>query len=52
MSRQVASLDRAGGTPLLERHHNGVRTTPAGQGRGSQGRRGQGRRAGSRPARP
>jgi DNA-binding transcriptional LysR family regulator len=31
VSRQIASLERAAGTPLLERHHKGVRTTPAGQ---------------------
>jgi DNA-binding transcriptional LysR family regulator len=31
VSRQVAALERAAGTVLLERHHNGVRLTPAGQ---------------------
>ncbi|MGW5360569.1 LysR family transcriptional regulator [Actinopolymorpha pittospori] len=31
VSRQIAALERAAGTPLLERHHKGVRTTPAGQ---------------------
>lgn len=31
VSRQIASLEHAAGTPLLERHRNGVRTTPAGQ---------------------
>src|SRR5882757_7243435 len=31
VSRQIASLERAAGTPLLERRHDGVRLTPAGQ---------------------
>jgi DNA-binding transcriptional LysR family regulator len=31
VSRQVATLERAAGIPLLERHHDGVRLTPAGQ---------------------
>lgn len=31
ISRQIASLERAAGTPLLERRHDGVRLTPAGQ---------------------
>ncbi|GAB0104330.1 LysR family transcriptional regulator [Nocardia sp. JMUB6875] len=31
VSRQIASLERAAGTPLLERHHDGVRLTPAGR---------------------
>jgi len=31
VSRQVASLERAAGSPLLERHPTGVRLTPAGQ---------------------
>ncbi|GAB3399012.1 LysR family transcriptional regulator [Amycolatopsis echigonensis] len=31
VSRQIASLERAAGTRLLERHHDGVRLTPAGQ---------------------
>ncbi|BBX62035.1 LysR family transcriptional regulator [Mycobacterium saskatchewanense] len=31
VSRQIASLERAAGTPLVERHHSGVRLTPAGQ---------------------
>jgi DNA-binding transcriptional LysR family regulator len=30
VSRQIASLERAAGTPLLERRHNGVSLTPAG----------------------
>ena len=30
VSRQVASLERAAGTPLLERRHDGVRPTTAG----------------------
>jgi DNA-binding transcriptional LysR family regulator len=30
VSRQIAALERAAGTPLLERRHNGVRLTPAG----------------------
>ncbi|WP_329251732.1 LysR family transcriptional regulator [Actinoallomurus sp. NBC_01490] len=30
VSRQIASLERAAGTPLLERRHDGVRLTPAG----------------------
>ena len=29
VSRQVASLERAAGTPLLERRHDGVRPTTA-----------------------
>jgi DNA-binding transcriptional LysR family regulator len=31
VSRQIASLERAAGAPLLERRHDGVRLTPAGQ---------------------
>jgi DNA-binding transcriptional LysR family regulator len=31
VSRQVAALERAAGTPLLERRHDGVRLTPAGR---------------------
>src|SRR4051812_34460025 len=31
VSRQVAALERAAGAPLLERRHDGVRLTPAGQ---------------------
>src|SRR5204863_180874 len=31
VSRQIASLERAAGTPLLERRHDGVRLTAAGQ---------------------
>ena len=31
VSRQIASLERAAGTPLLERRHNGVTLTPAGR---------------------
>ncbi|MFE5501264.1 LysR substrate-binding domain-containing protein [Amycolatopsis japonica] len=31
VSRQIASLERAAGTPLLQRRHDGVRLTPAGQ---------------------
>ena len=31
VSRQIASLERAAGTPLLARRHDGVRLTPAGQ---------------------
>ncbi|HTI78212.1 MAG TPA: LysR family transcriptional regulator, partial [Mycobacterium sp.] len=31
VSRQVAALERAAGEPLVERRHNGVRLTPAGQ---------------------
>ncbi|SFK64806.1 LysR family transcriptional regulator [Amycolatopsis sacchari] len=31
VSRQIASLERAAGTPLLERRRDGVRLTPAGQ---------------------
>ncbi|MDQ7810917.1 LysR family transcriptional regulator [Amycolatopsis sp. A133] len=31
VSRQIASLERAAGTLLLERRHDGVRLTPAGQ---------------------
>lgn len=31
VSRQIASLERAAGTPLLERHHDGVRLTAAGR---------------------
>lgn len=31
VSRQIASLERAAGTPLLERRYDGVRPTPAGQ---------------------
>ncbi|WP_372666205.1 LysR family transcriptional regulator [Amycolatopsis kentuckyensis] len=31
VSRQIASLERAAGTPLLERRHDGVRLTSAGQ---------------------
>lgn len=31
VSRQVASLERAAGAPLVERHASGVRLTPAGQ---------------------
>jgi DNA-binding transcriptional LysR family regulator len=31
VSRQIAALERAAGTPLLERRHDGVRLTPAGQ---------------------
>jgi DNA-binding transcriptional LysR family regulator len=31
VSRQVAALERAAGTPLLERRHDGVRPTPAGR---------------------
>lgn len=31
VSRQVASLERAAGTALLERHHDGVRLTAAGR---------------------
>ncbi|MFC5924308.1 LysR family transcriptional regulator [Micromonospora vulcania] len=31
VSRQIASLERAAGTPLLERRHDGVRLTPAGR---------------------
>src|ERR1700733_6797497 len=30
VSRQVASLERGAGAPLLERRHDGVRPTPAG----------------------
>jgi DNA-binding transcriptional LysR family regulator len=30
VSRQVAALERAAGSPLLERRHDGVRLTPAG----------------------
>ena len=30
VSRQIASLERAAGTPLLERRHNGVTLTPSG----------------------
>lgn len=30
VSRQIASLERAAGAPLLERRHDGVRLTPAG----------------------
>ncbi len=38
VSRQVASLERAAGTPLLERRHDGVRPTAAGHGRADPGR--------------
>ncbi|MEW2503744.1 LysR family transcriptional regulator [Amycolatopsis sp. NPDC047767] len=31
VSRQIASLERAAGLPLLERRHDGVRLTPAGR---------------------
>jgi DNA-binding transcriptional LysR family regulator len=31
VSRQIATLERAAGAPLLERRHDGVRLTPAGQ---------------------
>lgn len=31
VSRQIASLERAAGAPLLRRRHDGVRLTPAGQ---------------------
>ena len=31
VSRQVASLERAAGAPLLQRRHDGVRLTSAGQ---------------------
>jgi DNA-binding transcriptional LysR family regulator len=31
VSRQIATLERAAGTQLLERRHDGVRLTPAGQ---------------------
>ncbi|MGI5268790.1 LysR family transcriptional regulator [Nonomuraea sp. CA-218870] len=31
VSRQIASLERAAGVPLLERRHDGVRLTPAGR---------------------
>ncbi len=31
VSRQIATLERAAGVPLLERRHDGVRPTPAGQ---------------------
>ncbi|OXM75270.1 MULTISPECIES: LysR family transcriptional regulator [Amycolatopsis] len=31
VSRQIASLERAAGAPLLERRHDGVRLTPAGR---------------------
>jgi DNA-binding transcriptional LysR family regulator len=31
VSRQIAALERAAGTPLLERRHSGVRLTPAGR---------------------
>lgn len=31
VSRQIAALERAAGTPLLERRHDGVRLTSAGQ---------------------
>jgi DNA-binding transcriptional LysR family regulator len=31
VSRQIAALERAAGTPLLERRHDGVQLTPAGQ---------------------
>ena len=31
VSRQIASLERAAGTPLLERRYDGVRLTPAGR---------------------
>jgi len=31
VSRQIAGLERAAGTPLLERRHDGVRLTPAGR---------------------
>ncbi|WP_072478265.1 LysR family transcriptional regulator [Amycolatopsis australiensis] len=31
VSRQIAALERAAGTSLLERRHDGVRLTPAGQ---------------------
>ncbi|MEC3918510.1 LysR family transcriptional regulator [Nocardia sp. CDC160] len=31
VSRQIASLERAAGTPLMERRHDGVRLTPAGR---------------------
>jgi DNA-binding transcriptional LysR family regulator len=31
VSRQIAALERAAGAPLLERRHDGVRLTPAGQ---------------------
>jgi DNA-binding transcriptional LysR family regulator len=31
VSRQIAALERAAGTPLLERRHDGVRLTPAGR---------------------
>ncbi|MEV8611680.1 LysR family transcriptional regulator, partial [Amycolatopsis sp. NPDC051373] len=31
VSRQIASLERAAGTPLVERRHDGVRLTPAGR---------------------
>nr|WP_318546488.1 LysR family transcriptional regulator [Mycobacterium lepraemurium] len=31
VSRQIAALERAAGTALVERHHKGVRLTPVGQ---------------------
>ncbi|MEC3956006.1 LysR substrate-binding domain-containing protein [Nocardia sp. CDC153] len=31
VSRQIAALERAAGTPLMERRHDGVRLTPAGR---------------------
>jgi DNA-binding transcriptional LysR family regulator len=31
VSRQIAALERSAGAPLLERRHDGVRLTPAGQ---------------------
>src|SRR5215467_5366540 len=31
VSRQIAALERAAGTDLLERRHDGVRLTPAGR---------------------
>jgi DNA-binding transcriptional LysR family regulator len=31
VSRQIAALERAAGTPLLERRHDGIRLTPAGR---------------------
>jgi DNA-binding transcriptional LysR family regulator len=31
VSRQIASLERAAGAPLLERRHDGVRLTAAGR---------------------
>lgn len=31
VSRQIAALERAAGTPLLERHHHGVKLTGAGR---------------------